>query len=70
MSCTAKNGCVSSVNVSGLDRNVKELRDCFKRNIPLAVETENCRPCMDARGARECADFIKSTAEALCYDRK
>ena len=70
MSCTAKNGSVSSVNVSGLDRNVKELRDCFNRNIPLAVETDDCIPCMDADRARKCANFIKSTAKALCSDRK
>ena len=70
VSCAAKNGSVSSVNVSGLDRNAKELGECFNRNIPLAVGTLYCRPCMDADRARSCVKFIKYTAKSLCYDRK
>ncbi len=69
VACKAVNGGVVKVNVDGLDRDAKELRDCFNRNIPLAVATLYCRPCMDADRARSCTNFIKFTAVSLCRQR-
>ena len=46
--CNAENCNVSSVNVNGLGRIVKELGDCFNRNIPLTAANKYFRSCMDA----------------------
>ena len=70
VSCTARDGGVTSVNVNGLDPNMKELSKCFNRNIPLAIGTVYCRPCMDTDRARSCANFIKHTAKSLCRNRQ
>ncbi len=69
VSCRTVGGKVEKMDVNGLNRNAKELRACFNRNIPKAAETVYCRPCTHAARARSCATFIKFTAKALCYHR-